>query len=628
MKSKINLIFLTLLVLISCSKKDEPNSVNESRKVNLIGNVEKGPFVRGSTLTIYELNDQFVPNGKSFKTEILDDKGSFSLKGLEISSKYVQITANGYYFDELTSELSKSTVSLNAIAEVENEKTINVNVLTHLEEKRLRKLINGGMSYANAKIQAQKELYSSFNVKDDVNILSAENVSFTQNNVNSTILFGISASILKMAESSEAKLTELLSVFSQDFEDDGALQENNLNKIKESFERLNAEFLNENIKSRFEKLGVEINDFKFLDVFKSGFKADSINVVIVEDNIFKEDFDVFYQGALSNHIKNIQQYFFIEGLYANTIDDASLKNNVFYKHQLVGYESDLKNIFSTIYNSIRNYNTIINKAEIYKESKNALISKDKSNILLAYSYWQLINFFGDPFYVNPENFEDFNLIVRLTRSNKNTVYTDLIRRVEGSITNLNGKDNKMADFGRLIAAKIYLELKEYSKANKLIEEIIGSNAYSLSTKSNALNEGKEIIFTNPINLESLQWIDSNFQKYVKKGNYLSFGRFTEVLLIGAELNVKLDNSTKALEYLNMVRLRNNKEKLSQNSSIINNIMLEYKEDLKNEGVYFSFLKRNDLAKETLNIEGFRQLFPIPQDQIYINPNATQNPGYN
>lgn len=626
MKLNFKLFFLTLLVFISCSKKDEPNSVNESRKVNLIGNVEKGPFVRGSTLTIYELNDQFVPNGKSFKTEILDDKGSFSLKGLEISSKYVQITANGYYFDELTSELSKSTISLNAIAEVENDKTINVNVLTHLEEKRLRKLINGGMSYANAKVQAQKELYSSFNVKDDVNILSAENVSFTQNNVNSTILFGISASILKMAESSEAKLTELLSVFSQDFED-GALKEDNLNKIKESFEQLNGDFLNQNIKSRFEKLGVEIKDFKFLDVFKSGFEGDGgISIDPVEH--VKEDFDVFYQGALSNHIKIIEQYFFIEGLYANTIDDVSLKNNVFYKHQLVGYESDLKNIFSTIYNNIRNYNTIINKAEIYKESKNALISKDKSNILLAYSYWQLMNFFGDPFYVNPENYEDFDLIVRLSRSNKNTVYTDLIRRVEGSITNLNGKDNKMADFGRLIAAKIYLELKEYSKANKLIEEIISSNAYSLSIKNNALNEGREIIFSNPINIESLQGINSNFQKYAKKGNYLSFGRFTEVLLIGAELNVKLDNSTKALEYLNMVRLRNNKEKLSQNSSIINNIMLEYKEDLKNEGVYFSFLKRNDLAKETLNIEGFRQLFPIPQDEINLNPNARQNPGYN
>jgi len=50
MKSNFKLFFLTLLVLISCSKKDEPNSVNESRKVNLIGNVEKGPFVRGSVI--------------------------------------------------------------------------------------------------------------------------------------------------------------------------------------------------------------------------------------------------------------------------------------------------------------------------------------------------------------------------------------------------------------------------------------------------------------------------------------------------------------------------------------------------------------------------------------------------
>src|SRR5690606_10413926 len=119
--------------------------------VTLEGHVEKGPFVRGSTLIVYELNDQFVPTGKSFKTEILDDKGSFNLKAIEISSKYVQITASGYYFDEITAQLSKSTISLNAIAEVNSEKTININVLTHLEEKRVRNLIKEGKEFTEAK---------------------------------------------------------------------------------------------------------------------------------------------------------------------------------------------------------------------------------------------------------------------------------------------------------------------------------------------------------------------------------------------------------------------------------------------------------------------------------------------
>ncbi len=629
MKSIIKLILLTLIILSACSKKDEPSVGNESRKVNLVGNVEKGPFIQGSSITVYELNDQFIPTGKSFKTEILDDKGSFNLKGLEISSKYVQITANGYYFDELTAQLSKSTISLNAIAEVNLEKTINVNVLTHLEEKRVRKLIQEGKKFAEAKIQAQKELYDAFYVKENVNILSSENISFTQNSMNSTVLYGISAAMLNLAESNEARLTELLSVLSQDLEDDGALKDDNREKVKGGIKSLNGERLNENIKSRYKELSVDISDFKFLEVFEFGFDYlfDDLPIDLVEEsNIFKDDFDIIYKGILPRVFQSVQHYFFIEGLYTNTINDATLLNNVFYRHQLNGNESDLSTIHRNIYMLIRNYNMIIKNANQYKETKNALVTKHKSTALLGFAYWQWMNCFGNPFYMNPENYED--MVNSVARTNKDVVAHDLITRLEISIDQLSGQDDKMADFGRLVATKLYLELKDYTKANTLINQIINGNRYVLSSKNNSLNETNEIIFSDVFNMANNQDLDYNFSKFAKKGNYLSLGRYTEVLLLAAELNLKLNNAAKALDYLNLVRVRNGKPKLTSSALILENIQTEYIEDLKNEGVYFSFLKRNSLTKKVLVIEDFRQLFPIPLQEIATNPSATQNPGYN
>lgn len=50
--------------------------------------------------------------------------------------------------------------------------------------------------------------------------------------------------------------------------------------------------------------------------------------------------------------------------------------------------------------------------------------------------------------------------------------------------------------------------------------------------------------------------------------------------------------------------------------------------LSNKELGFSqFLKRNDLAESELGIKAYQKLFPIPEQQLHINPNLAQNPGY-
>ena len=43
--------------------------------------------------------------------------------------------------------------------------------------------------------------------------------------------------------------------------------------------------------------------------------------------------------------------------------------------------------------------------------------------------------------------------------------------------------------------------------------------------------------------------------------------------------------------------------------------------------YFAFLKRNGLAIKELGLEKYQLLLPIPQNELMVNPNLTQNPGY-
>lgn len=132
---RVILSLFLIITLWSCQKDNPENSA--SNKVSIKGSVEKGPFVQGSTVMIYELNDNFSPTGKSFKTEMLDDKGSFSLPDLELKSKYVQVSVSGYYFDEITGDLSKSTLSLNAIAEVSGTKNIKTQRSIITMEKKM-----------------------------------------------------------------------------------------------------------------------------------------------------------------------------------------------------------------------------------------------------------------------------------------------------------------------------------------------------------------------------------------------------------------------------------------------------------------------------------------------------------
>ncbi|MFM7583031.1 MAG: hypothetical protein ACKO9F_10005 [Caldilinea sp.] len=47
----------------------------------IAGYVQKGPFVLGSEITVRELDDRFVPTGRTFTGRIEDSTGRFTIRG-------------------------------------------------------------------------------------------------------------------------------------------------------------------------------------------------------------------------------------------------------------------------------------------------------------------------------------------------------------------------------------------------------------------------------------------------------------------------------------------------------------------------------------------------------------------
>jgi len=111
-------------------------------KMVVSGYVQKGQFAAGSQVTIFGLDENLVATGNSWPSNIKDASGSFSVSVVK-GFAYMEVRAQGYYFDELSGETSDGIMTLEAIVDQTSEK-VNVNLLTHLVRPRIKRLIAAG----------------------------------------------------------------------------------------------------------------------------------------------------------------------------------------------------------------------------------------------------------------------------------------------------------------------------------------------------------------------------------------------------------------------------------------------------------------------------------------------------
>ncbi|MBO4829548.1 MAG: hypothetical protein J5534_08990 [Fibrobacter sp.] len=182
------------------------------KDLDVAGVSQKGPFVTGSAVTVQELDGiTLKQTGKSFKGTIKSDKGDFAIKDINLQSQYAILEANGYYRDEISGKKSSGTVTLRALTDLSNRKTVNINLLTHLEYERVKYLVTEKKKpIAEAKAQADEEILAAFGIEGDFGKPEDLNI-FESGDGNAALL---AVSVLMQSDVDVAGLTERMGEFS------------------------------------------------------------------------------------------------------------------------------------------------------------------------------------------------------------------------------------------------------------------------------------------------------------------------------------------------------------------------------------------------------------------------------
>lgn len=267
MKNSI-LVFAVFLVIFYGCKKDKNDDPLLIIKDAVSGNSQKGPFVNGSSLEMFELDNNFVQTGKTFSTQILDNSGSFEILNISLVSNYVKLKAEGFYYNEVKNITSQAPITLFALSDVSNKSTVNVNILTHLEVSRTEYLINNGLSFNDAKAQAQEEILDIFSISKS-DITDSELLNISQAGDDNAILLAIS--VIIQGYRNESDLTQLLGDMATDIRTDGVLNSPVLGTMLiNDVTLMNLADIRNNLETKYLSMGVNatVPDFeKYINIF-------------------------------------------------------------------------------------------------------------------------------------------------------------------------------------------------------------------------------------------------------------------------------------------------------------------------------------------------------------------------
>ena len=187
MKNMIRLALsaLGIIVLSACGGGTGSTVSQTDSGFSLEGGLaQKGPLLKGSRVTIAELNPlNYQPSGRSYDLLTTDNKGGFSSSGINFTRQHVQTFARGYYFNEITGAMASDSVLLQAQGDLTLDRLVNVNLLTTLAGPRTVALVTDktnayGLStyrnFAASRTQAQKEVLAAFRIYNGADMMSGD----------------------------------------------------------------------------------------------------------------------------------------------------------------------------------------------------------------------------------------------------------------------------------------------------------------------------------------------------------------------------------------------------------------------------------------------------------------------
>ena len=225
---------------------------------SILGIVQNGPFIFGTSVVLNEASEMNFYRadgiGHTASSCVQSNDGRYALESVSTNSNYVKISATGFHRNLVTGGTSASPVTLSALTKVAStsedagvtapirvRNSVNVNILTQLEIPRIEQLAMNHIDFAEAKAQAEREIFAAFGI-DTVQLYSqpyftdgrmdkpvAEDLDMFGNSEYSAALFAISTML--QGDRSEADMMSLVNNLAEDIKGDGIWNDPNW-KIK------------------------------------------------------------------------------------------------------------------------------------------------------------------------------------------------------------------------------------------------------------------------------------------------------------------------------------------------------------------------------------------------------------
>ena len=186
------------------------------------GFAQKGPFVKGSAVYLYELSDgrTLKQTNGNYLNYIMRNDGYYHFSERNLISQYAMIVVEGNYRNENTGKISDKPISLRVITNMSNRDSANINLLTNIEYERVYYLVtHEKKKVAHAKKQALKEIFEAFNMGDiDFDGYAEDLNLFGETDADVALL---ALSILLQGNFDETGLAVFLTELGNDLETDG-----------------------------------------------------------------------------------------------------------------------------------------------------------------------------------------------------------------------------------------------------------------------------------------------------------------------------------------------------------------------------------------------------------------------
>lgn len=283
MKSKTLTTILLLIIVsffLTCDNATKPKDQEFNKEVVLSGAIQKGPFLNGTSVQITELEKNLIPTGKNFSSQIENNAGLFQLPAIQFSSQYVELKADGYYYNEIANVPSTSPITLYALSDITNKTTVNANIFTTLERPRVKNLMGEGSSFNAAKKTVYQEIINIFNFPED-SLKNSEDLDISSDGKENAKL--LSMSLILQGHRTEAELSELVSNISFDIQEDGILNSTSLgSKLINDARLFDLQAIRQNLESRYSDLGSDFvipNFEEYIDQFVSNTTFEITNII-------------------------------------------------------------------------------------------------------------------------------------------------------------------------------------------------------------------------------------------------------------------------------------------------------------------------------------------------------------